>query len=162
MFDFAGSEFALVAVVALILIGPKDLPVAIKAVTGMIKKARRMASEFQVHVDEMVREADLQEVRTGLNELRRSDIKGKIMRTLDEDGSLRRSMSDPITPPAPAWSPALTTDPAAPETVLAERPAVVIAPPEPQETTSVPAPDFIPPRAAAQAPAFIPPGVHRA
>jgi len=59
MFDFAWSEIALIVVVAVIFIGPKDLPVAIKAVTGMLKKARRMAGEFQTHVDEMVREADL-------------------------------------------------------------------------------------------------------
>ena len=64
MFDFAWSEIALIAVVALIAIGPKDMPVAIRAVTGWIKKARRMAAEFQTHVDEMVREADLSEVRS--------------------------------------------------------------------------------------------------
>ena len=63
MFDFAWSEIALIAVVALIAIGPKDMPVAIRAVTGGIKKARRMAAEFQTHVDEMVREADLDDVR---------------------------------------------------------------------------------------------------
>ena len=44
MFDFAWSEIGVIAAVALILIGPKDLPVAIRAVTDMIKKARRMAS----------------------------------------------------------------------------------------------------------------------
>ena len=47
MFDFAWSEIGLIGVVALIAIGPKDMPAAIKAVTGMIKKARRMAGEFQ-------------------------------------------------------------------------------------------------------------------
>jgi sec-independent protein translocase protein TatB len=55
MFDFAWSELGLIAVVAMILIGPKDMPLAIRSVTGWIKKARRMASEFQSHVDEMVR-----------------------------------------------------------------------------------------------------------
>jgi Sec-independent protein translocase protein TatA len=49
MFDFAWSEIMVVGVVALLVIGPKDLPAAIRAVTGMIKKARRMASEFQTH-----------------------------------------------------------------------------------------------------------------
>jgi sec-independent protein translocase protein TatB len=57
MFDFAWSEIALIALVALIAIGPKDMPVAMRAVTGMIKKARRMAAEFQGHVDEMRRYA---------------------------------------------------------------------------------------------------------
>ena len=80
MFDFAWSEIALIAVVALIAIGPKDMPVAIRAVTGWIKKARRMAAEFQTHVDEMVREADLHEVRASINEIRNFDIRGEIER----------------------------------------------------------------------------------
>ena len=106
MFDFAWSEIALIGIVALVLIGPKDLPVAIKAVAGMVKKARRMAGEFQVHVDEMVREADLHDVRREFNDLRRMDIKGKILNALDDDGSLRRTMSEnplnvPLTTPPP-------------------------------------------------------------
>jgi len=44
MFDFAWSEIAVIAAVALVLIGPKDMPVAIRTITGMIKKARRMAA----------------------------------------------------------------------------------------------------------------------
>ena len=40
MFDFAWSEIALIGVVALVLIGPKDLPIAIKTITAMVKKAR--------------------------------------------------------------------------------------------------------------------------
>ena len=47
MFDFAWSEIALVGVVALIAIGPKDMPVAIRTMTTAIKKMRRMAGEFQ-------------------------------------------------------------------------------------------------------------------
>ena len=78
MFDFAWSEFALIAVVAMIAIGPKDMPVAIRAVTGWIKKARRMAAEFQTHVDEMVREADLSEVSASINEIRNFDIRGQL------------------------------------------------------------------------------------
>ncbi len=69
MFDFAWSEIALIGVVALVLIGPKDMPVALKAVTGHVKKARRMAAEFQTHVDDMVKDADLGEVR---DQIRRS------------------------------------------------------------------------------------------
>ena len=47
MFDFAWSEIALIAAVALVVIGPKDLPVAIRAISGFVKKARGMASEFR-------------------------------------------------------------------------------------------------------------------
>jgi sec-independent protein translocase protein TatB len=106
MFDFAWSEIGLIAAVALILIGPKDLPVAIRTITDMIKKARRMASEFQTHVDEMMREADLHEVRQSINEIRNFDFKGEFERTVDPDRSIRDTFAsnplhpDPIAPAA--------------------------------------------------------------
>jgi sec-independent protein translocase protein TatB len=99
MFDFAWTEIALIAAVALIAIGPKDLPVAIKAITEMIKKARRMAGEFQTHVDDLVREANLDEVRSQINEIRNFDIKGTVERAVDPDGSLRSTIaSNPLSP----------------------------------------------------------------
>ncbi|MBB2204378.1 Sec-independent protein translocase protein TatB [Gluconacetobacter takamatsuzukensis] len=113
MFDFAWSEMALIGVVALLLIGPKDMPVAIRTVTGLIKKARKMASEFQTHVDEMVREADLTEARDALGGMRRFNVRNQIMRAIDEDGSLQRTFNDspldsrpaaPLVPP-PALTP---------------------------------------------------------
>ena len=169
MFDFAWSEFALIAVVALIAIGPKDMPVAIRAVTGWIKKARRMAAEFQTHVDEMVREADLSEIRSSINEIRNFDLRGEIERTVDADGSIRSTFaSNPLEPAAPATVTSVeeiavresTTEPAPPsepEPVIAAAPCVPGAP------------AFLPPprRQAAceaeprEAPAFIPPNVAR-
>jgi sec-independent protein translocase protein TatB len=97
MFDFAWTEIALIGVVALIAIGPKDMPGAIKAVADMVKKARRMAGEFQTHVDEMVREANLDEVRSQISQIRNLDIKGTIERAVDGDGSIRKTFSeDPL------------------------------------------------------------------
>jgi len=153
MFDFAWSEFALVGVVALILIGPKDLPVAVKAVTDMIKKARRMAAEFQTHVDEMIREADLHEVRDQLNELRNFDIKGELEKAVDPDGTIRQTFSESPLEPTPA--------PIAVETPTVETLAEpVIAAPVASEPEEPPLPAFIPPQIARPppAPAFMPPG----
>src|SRR5947209_4348252 len=102
MFDFAWSEIALIGVVALIAIGPKDMPVAIKTVTNMIKKARRMAAEFQTHVDEMMREADLDDVRKQVNEIRNFNFKGEVERAVDPDGSLRTTFAhNPLAPDPP-------------------------------------------------------------
>ena len=106
MFDFAWSEFALIGVLALVLIGPKDLPVAIKAASQALKKARRMAGEFQTHVDDLVREANLQEVRDGLANLRSMDIKGQILKAVDDDGSIRSSLTNPLSASATDFSPA--------------------------------------------------------
>lgn len=179
MFDFAGSEIALVAVVALILIGPKDLPIAIKAVTGVIKKARRMASEFQVHVDDMMRDADMGELRTGLNDLRRMDIKGKILSAIDDDGTVRKSVADVkdvATGASSSWMPPPAPVPEVAATPVASLPEHGIATPDltaVPDLTTVPAfgdmvpvssgaPSFIPPGAARTPPSFIPPGAARA
>ena len=64
MFDLAWSEIALIGVVALVVIGPKDLPEAIRGLARGVQKLRRMASEFQGQADELVREANLDEVRS--------------------------------------------------------------------------------------------------
>lgn len=166
MFDFAWSEFALIAVVALIAIGPKDMPVAIRAVTGWIKKARRMAAEFQTHVDEMVREADLHEVRESINEIRNFDIKGEVERSIDPDGSLRREFSsNPLEPVAASSVEELAvSEPVA--VAEMERPAEESAPNAEPAVVQAPAfipPNAVPPAAAAEdeteAPAFIPPEV---
>ena len=63
MIDVSWQEILVIAVVAVVVIGPKDLPVAIRTVAGWVKKAREMAGEFQRGVDEMVREAELSDVR---------------------------------------------------------------------------------------------------
>ena len=95
MFDFAWSEIALIGAVALVVIGPKDLPVAIRGLAGFVKKARKLAGEFQSHVDEMVREADLTEVRDHVRDLRNLNVRGRIMKAIDGDGTLARSFDEP-------------------------------------------------------------------
>lgn len=58
MLDIGWSELAVIAAVAIIVIGPKDLPLALKAVGQWVAKARGLAREFQGSVDEMIREAE--------------------------------------------------------------------------------------------------------
>jgi sec-independent protein translocase protein TatB len=151
MFDFAWSELGLIAAVALILIGPKDLPVAIRTITDMIKKARRMASEFQTHVDEMMREADLHEVRDQIASIRNFDIRGEIERHIDPDRSLRDTFASNPLEPAPASDTIATPAPVS-DAAVAELEAIPPAAPEPAKPIA-------PAEAAAPAaPAFIPPG----
>ncbi len=156
MFDFAWSEIALIGGVALVLIGPKDMPVAIKAITGAIKKARRMAAEFQTHVDDLVRDADLHEVRDGIRQIRGMDIRGSIARAVDSDGTIRKTlMDDPMRSPPPVVT-----------TPVEALPEHTIAAPGREAEPALAAPAFIPPAEAAvaepdpvppPAPAFIPP-----
>jgi sec-independent protein translocase protein TatB len=179
MFDFAWSEIALIGVVALIAIGPKDMPVAIRTVSSFIKKARRMAAEFQTHVDEMMREADLGDVKKAFSEIRNFDLPTTLEKHIDPDRSLRSTFeSDPFKPTYPTPSPvptevstldevAVSAPPApepAPEPEPASAPVVDAEPPKPEAPAWVP-PSLVPlgmvppaPQAAApEPPAFIPP-----
>lgn len=62
MFDIASGELLLVALVALLVIGPKDLPRVLRYVGQWVGKARRMASHFRSGIDEMVRQSELEEL----------------------------------------------------------------------------------------------------
>lgn len=63
MFDIGWPELFIVGLLALIVVGPKDLPRVLKTVMGMIRKVKGMAREFQSGIDDVVREAELDEVR---------------------------------------------------------------------------------------------------
>lgn len=119
MFNFAWSEMALIGVVALLLIGPKDMPVAIRTITGLIKKARKLAAEFQSHVDEMVRDADLTAARDEFNRMRRFNVRNQIMQAIDGDGAIRRTLDESPLAEAPQHSRPAAADMAAPSGTLA-------------------------------------------
>ena len=151
MFDFAWSEIAIIGAVAMIAIRPKDIPVAIKTVTDVIKKARRMAAEFQTHVDEMVREANLDDVKKQFDDIKNFNIASEVEKAVDPDGTLRNTFdNDPLAD------------------TLADAQAAPAEPvpdpePEPERGPSFVPPGMIPPDlpvlAATQAepPSFVPP-----
>ncbi|HVY17592.1 MAG TPA: Sec-independent protein translocase protein TatB [Rhodopila sp.] len=187
MFDFAWSEIMLIGAVALIAIGPKDMPAAIRTVTTMIKKARRMAAEFQTHVDDLVREAELGDVKSAFSDLRRMDIASALEKAVDPDRSIRRTFEEnPFDQPsaAPGAAPGATPEatevstldpvtidapaqePVDPEAAGDGEPADAEAPQGQDEAQGPAAPAFIPPQlvpkpkaqaSQPEAPAFIPP-----
>ena len=69
MFDIGWQEIFILAVLAIIVIGPKDLPRAIKVVTQWVKKARYMARDLQDGLDDMVREAELDDIKSQANKI---------------------------------------------------------------------------------------------
>ncbi|WP_341207450.1 Sec-independent protein translocase protein TatB [uncultured Sphingomonas sp.] len=90
MFDIAPSEFLLVAFVALVVIGPKDLPKAMRVLGYWVGRARAVGRQFRNGFDEMVREAELEEM-----EKKWKAENERIMR------------EHPFVPTPPAASPAL-------------------------------------------------------
>ncbi len=130
--------------VALIAIGPKDLPVAIRTVTGLIRKARGLAAEFQGHVDDMMREANLADVKGEIDKLRQFDFKGAAARMVDPDGSLRstaQEMTETVEGISAVETAADYTTPAEVQEELPDSPPFI----PPDEARKQPVPGFIPP-----------------
>jgi sec-independent protein translocase protein TatB len=70
MFDIGWSELLLIAVVAVVVIGPRDLPNAMRSMGKTIRGVRRMASDFQAQFNDAIREAELDDLRREVTELR--------------------------------------------------------------------------------------------
>jgi sec-independent protein translocase protein TatB len=146
MFDIGWSELVVIAVVALIAIGPKELPGVLRMVGQWMGKARKMAAEFQGQFQEAMREAEMADLKKSFDEVKEAATgftAGNIMTSLEKDvgNALRIDNTD---------KPAVTT-----ETAAIEPPVVPTTPeaPIPQTFTEVEA------HAAAMEPPAIAPEV---
>ncbi|MCX7685638.1 MAG: Sec-independent protein translocase protein TatB [Acetobacteraceae bacterium] len=150
MFDLGWSEIAVIVVVAVVVIGPKDLPAAVRGVAQQIARLRRWAAEARGTLDEVVREAKLDEVRNQINEIRNFDLRGEMERAVDPTGDLRKTFEDdPLRDIAtPAWTP-----PPPPKTAADIPDAPAFVPPQ----TLAPPPPVAPPPPPPPVPSFLPP-----
>ena len=100
MFDSWG-ELLVIAVVALVVVGPKELPQLLRTVGRLVGQARKMAGEFQSQFSEAMREADLDDVKKHVDDLRslnpKSIIANQLSSVTDEltkvDGAVREQLS---------------------------------------------------------------------
>lgn len=93
MFDLSWSELLLIAVVALIVIGPKDLPTVLKAFAQFARKARSLAREFQSGIEEMAREAELDEVKKSIESTAATDFDKEFEHSIDPGGEFTKSLT---------------------------------------------------------------------
>jgi sec-independent protein translocase protein TatB len=107
LFDFGWSEILLIGTVALIFIGPKDLPKAMRVAGYWVRKARTLSREFQSSIDQMIREAELDEMRQGLTKVTEFDLNKEFQNTIDPTGDLKESLQPPELPDFSATAPAL-------------------------------------------------------
>lgn len=91
MFDIGWQELFIVAILALIVVGPKDLPMAIRTITIWIRKAKMMTREFQSGVNEMVREAGLDDIKDTMGNPQ--NIKQSMIDAVDPTGELAKGMT---------------------------------------------------------------------
>ena len=89
MFDIGWSEMAIIMLVALIVIGPKDLPRVARNVGKWVGKGRALAREFQRQLEDMAREAELDKVKSEIEKAGRTDLKRSIERQIDPKGDLK-------------------------------------------------------------------------
>jgi sec-independent protein translocase protein TatB len=92
MFDLSWGEMAVVGVVALVVLGPKELPNALRTITNLTKTARKLANEFQSGVNEIVREADLEDARKLAQGVSKGSISKAIEKAVDPTGDLKTTI----------------------------------------------------------------------
>ncbi len=117
MFDIGWSELVVIAVVALIAIGPKELPGVLRMVGQWMGKARKMASEFQGQFQEAMREAEMadlkksfdevKDVATGLNPANvmtslQNDVTDALAIDKPSEAQAASAVSEPVVPTTPA------------------------------------------------------------
>jgi len=78
MFDIGWSELLVIAVVAIVVIGPKDLPRVLRSVGRWTGQAKRMARDFQNQFNEALREAELDSVKKDIEDLGKIDPLGEV------------------------------------------------------------------------------------
>ena len=158
MFDIGWGELLLIGIVALIAIGPKELPGALRTLGQWMGKVRRMASEFQNQFHEAMREAELADLKKEVDEMATKaqsyahfdpvdDIRRDLEKAAGPPPDLDTLTDTAASPPPSAATPSASTPPA--ETPPASAPAATetspaVAPSEPaapQNSAPVNAPD---------------------
>ena len=127
MLDIAWQELFLIGVVALIVIGPKDLPKALYTMGRWVKKLRHMSRDLQNNFDDLMREAELAEIKEKAEAVRRLNVNSEIEKAIDPSGSLRTEFH----PPSDAE-------------LLGDLTAAEVNPPPAELPTPHPAPDALP------------------
>ena len=117
--DIGASELLVIAIVALIVVGPKELPTLLRKLGQMMAKVRNMAAEFRASFDEMARQSELDELRREVDALRRGHAEemaalhageAQVAQAFDEIGQEIhagvRLAETPVVDPTDAMTPA--------------------------------------------------------
>jgi sec-independent protein translocase protein TatB len=128
MFDIGWSELVLIGVVALIAIGPKELPGVLRMVGQWMGKARKMAAEFQGQFQEAMREAEMADLKKSFDEVKEAATGFASNNPLT---SLQKDVSDALRvdaldKPAEASTSTLVEPPVTPSTPEAPTPATFV------------------------------------
>jgi sec-independent protein translocase protein TatB len=131
-----GMEMLVIAILALVVVGPKDLPVLLRRLGQFTGKVRNMANEFRASFDEMARQSELDDLRKEVEALRNQQAQPlgpELENHMREISADLNAMPTVSTTPIPDVEPELPFAPAAPAAPAAETEEAPAssAPPEP-------------------------------
>ena len=95
MLDIGWWELVVVAMIALIVVGPKDLPRILRVIGQWAGKARAMAREFQGSIDDMVREAGVDDIKKEVESVATFDVEKELGDAIDQTGAPEHSIEPP-------------------------------------------------------------------
>ena len=137
MFDIGWGELLVIGIVALVVIGPKELPGVLRTLGQAMNKVRRMASEFQGQFQEAMREAEMQDIKKSVDELTSS---ARDFTSFDPLADKPKPSTQPTSSEASqVEAPQLSAPAETPALPAAETPALPAA-----ETPALPEPDLGP------------------
>lgn len=91
MFDIGWSEMAIIMLLALMIIGPKDLPRVARSIGQWVRKGRMLAREFQTSLEDMAKEAELDDVKKEIEKIGKTDLSKAVEKTIDPKGELTKA-----------------------------------------------------------------------
>jgi len=94
MFDIGWQELFIVGLVTIVVVGPKELPRVLRTVTLSIRKIRGMARDFQDGLEELAREAELDEMKKELEASANLDLEAELERSIDPSGEVGQSIRE--------------------------------------------------------------------
>ena len=112
MFDLGWAEMAVIMLVALVVIGPKDLPKVARTIGQWTGKARALARDFQRSLDDMAREAELDEIKKSIDKVGNTSLRQVVKDAVDPDDELERAFD--LEEGKPAGKPHATSKPKPP------------------------------------------------
>ncbi len=130
MFDFGigSTELMLIAVVALIVIGPRDLPKVLRTVGQVMTKVRAMAREFQGHIEDAAKDSGLDDLKKDISKATNFDMNETLSDITREPGKVSTPASKEAPKPKPEPEAKPAREAAAPKKTTAKKTAVKKSP----------------------------------
>ncbi len=94
MLDVGWQELFVIAVITIIVVGPKEIPRVLRTVTLWVRKIKDMAREFQNGIDDLAREADLDDIKKELAAAKDFDIEHEFENAIDPTGEIENAIQD--------------------------------------------------------------------